>query len=415
MARVLMLSLVYGPDTVSTAVLMTELTKGLQKKGHEITVLTSMPHYNPSDEVLSNPLYRASFFKFFTETVEDGIRVLRVYMPLKSQRIWLRIFDYLWFHIITTCVALATIRSQRIIFVPSPPITLGLNGYLLAKLYKAKLIYDVLELWPDAPIRMGFIKNKSLVRLAYWVESFVYRHSSIVACIAQTFVDALLKRGVPAEKLRLAPLFVDVERISPRPKKNTFSCKHELQDKFVALYAGNIGLSQGVEMLAEVAGYLQKEEGIRIVIIGDGARRPKLEQAVTVANLSNIYLLPFQPYECVPDIYATADVALSPMQPGHSHESVPSKIFTVMASGRPTIAACEPNTETSMLIAHSRGGLTVPPGSAKEMADAILYLYKNPDKTKNMGEHGRKWVVDNYSKNAVIAMHDNIIIETARK
>ena len=83
MARVLMLSLVYGPDTVSTAVLMTELTRGLQKKGHEMTVLTSMPHYNPSAQVLSNPLYRASFFRLFTETVEDGIRVFRVYMPLK--------------------------------------------------------------------------------------------------------------------------------------------------------------------------------------------------------------------------------------------------------------------------------------------------------------------------------------------
>src|SRR5207245_639585 len=109
---------------------------------------------------------------------ENGVRVLRVYMPLKGRRIWRRVIDYIWFHVITTLVATIKVSRQDIVFVPSPPITLGLSGYLISVLLRARLIYDVRELWPAVPIRMGLVRNKWLIQLVYTVEAFVYQRSA---------------------------------------------------------------------------------------------------------------------------------------------------------------------------------------------------------------------------------------------
>src|SRR2546421_2946643 len=300
MPKVLMLSLVFGPDTVSTANMMTDLARGLQDHGHEVTVLTSMPHYNPSEKVKANRAYRTRLPRLYTESIEYGNRIFRVYMPLKGQRVWRRGIDYLWFHLATTLVALTRIRSQDVIFVPSPPITLGLSGYLVSLLLRAQLIYDVRELWPDVPVRMGMIRNRLLLQLVYKVEHFVYSRSVAITSIARSFNDSLMKRGVPREKMYFTPNFVDIKWLNPCSKQNDFAREHQLENSFVAFYAGNIGLTQGLEILVEIAAELKMQRDIVIVIVGDGAGRARLEQAIKECGLENIRFLPFQPYERVP-------------------------------------------------------------------------------------------------------------------
>ena len=134
MARVLMLTLVYGPDTVSTANMMTDIAQGLQTAGHEVTVLTSVPHYNPSAQVRADPKFNASWRRPVTESREHGVRVLRVFMPLKRHKVWARGFDYLLFQFMTTLLGLFFVKRPDIVFVTSPPITLGLSGILLSRL-----------------------------------------------------------------------------------------------------------------------------------------------------------------------------------------------------------------------------------------------------------------------------------------
>jgi colanic acid biosynthesis glycosyl transferase WcaI len=413
-----MLSLVFGPDTVSTANMMTDLAHGLQNRGHEVTVLTSMPHYNPSQRVLCNPVYRAQVGKIFTEAHESGVRVLRVYMPLKGQRVWRRAIDYLWFHLVTLIIAATKVSRQDVIFVPSPPITLGLEGYVLAKLLGGKLIYDVRELWPDVPVRLGLIRNRFLVRMVYAIEGFVYRRSSGITSIAECFIAGMVKRGVPREKLYFTPNFVDVAWISPGGKSNSFSREHGMESKYVAFYGGNIGLTQGLEILVEIGKELEEEDDIVLLVIGDGAGRTKLEQAIRDSGLKNIHLLPFQPQNRVPDVYATADVCLSPMRFGFSYDTVPSKIYTAMAAGRPVISASESDTESAELVRDSRGGLVVAPESPSEMAQAIRSLHSSPEIAREMGRNARQWIIDHYSKDAVIASYDQVIqgvVENAGK
>ncbi|HHW87796.1 MAG TPA: glycosyltransferase family 4 protein [Chloroflexi bacterium] len=414
MAKVLMLSLVFGPDTVSTANMMTELAQGLQECGHEVTVLTSMPHYNPAQEVLSNPHYRAKLPKLYTDVSERGVRVIRVFMPLKGRKVWRRALDYIWFQSLTLVIGVLKAGRQDVIFVPSPPITLGLNGFLLKVLLHGKMIYDVRELWPDVPVRMGLLKNKLLIRLAYAVENFVYRNSVAITSIARSFNANLEARGVPKKKLYFTPNFVDVEWLKPLPKDNAFAREHGLDNKFVIFYAGNIGLSQGLEILTKVAVDFEADRDVVFLVIGDGAARLHLEQAVKDSGLQNICLLPFQPYRRVPETYATADVSISPMKLGFSYDTVPSKIYTAMAAGRPVVAAAESDTETAMLIQESSAGLVVTPESAQEMIDAIKQLRNSPELATWMGQNARRWVVAHYSKTAVIDAYDKAIRRVAQ-
>ena len=415
MPKILMLSLVFGPDTVSTANMMTDLAQGLYKRGHQVTVVTSMPHYNPSEKVLSNPVYRAPLRRLFTEVIDNGVKVLRIYMPLKRQRIWRRALDYLWFHIVTSLVAILKVSRQDVIFVPSPPITLGLSGYLLSVVLRARLIYDVRELWPDVPIRMGMIRNRLLLALVYKLESFVYRRSTAITLIAHSFIDSLIKRGVPKGKLHFTPNFVDVEWLTPRSKTNSFALEYGLADKFVVFYAGNVGLTQGLEILVEVARQVQKDTDIVIVIVGDGAGRPTLEQTIQASGLKNIRFLPFQPYDRIPETYAAADVCVSPMRFGFSYDTVPSKIYTAMAAGRPVISASEPDTESAVLLRESQAGVVITPESASELAQVILDLRNSPERLCAMGRNARRWIVDYYSKNAVITTYDQVVRQVAQR
>ena len=441
MASILMLSLVFGPDTVSTANMMTDIAHGLCACGHKVTVLTTMPHYNPSDAVRANPVYRSR--RLYTRANEGGVDIVRLWMPLKGQAVWRRALDYVWFHALALLLGIIVIRGrQDIVYVPSPPITLGLAGWLLSLLKGAKFIYDVRELWPDVPVRLGLLKNKWAIQAVYALEHFVYARTAAITTIARSFIDNLVRRGVPREKLFFTPNFVDVDLVSPRSKDNAFAREHGLVDKFVVFYAGNIGLTQGLDvLLVEVGKLLESQEpraknqesrtknqepstqhlGLStqdlalttqpaiIVVIGDGAGRAKLEQAVRESGVSNIMCLPFQPFSRVPDTYATADVCISPMKFGFSYDTVPSKIYTAMSAARPVISACEDDTESAHLLREAEAGIVVAPESATEMAEAIMQLRHSPELARRLGANARGWVVAHYSKTAVVAEYDRVM------
>ena len=414
MARVLIVSLVFTPDTVSTASLVGEMAEGLAARGHAVTVLTSMPHYNAGPDAQRRPTQqRVGRFGVWSDSFESGIRVWRVRMRRRGQRIWLRLIDYLWFHLATLAVAARNIRSPvDVVLVVSPPITLGIVGYLLAKLFGARLIYDVLELWPDVPIHMGLIRNRWLVRAVYGIELFVYRHAAAIPCIGRSFIDRLAARGVPEQKLRYIPTFVDVEKFRPGHKDNAFARQFDLHDKFVVLYAGNIGLTQGLEVLVQAARELQHDAQVRIVVVGDGAARPELEQAMDRASVRNMLLVPFQDRERVVDIYATADVCVSPMRTGFSHFTVPSKILTAMAAARVVVAAAEADTDTARLLTESCGGIVVEPESSKALVAAIHRVRHRPDWMHEMARRARQWVVEFYGRDAILASYDSLVRET---
>ena len=413
MARLLMVTLVYGPDTVSTANMMTDIAQGLHRVGHDVTVITSVPHYNPSSEVRSQPKFTANWRRPFTVSLEHGVRVLRVFMPLKRHKVWARGFDYLLFQFLTTFLALFAVKRPDIVFVTSPPITLGLSGILISWLRRGAFIYDVRELWPDVPVRMGLFRHPLLIRCVYSLEAFVYRKAAAISTIARSFEDNLVDRGVPRNKLYFTPNFVDVDFIQPINKDNDFSREHGLNDKFVVLYAGNVGLTQGLEILISVAKTFAGEEHIQFLVVGDGAGKVRLERDVSGSGLTNIRLLPFQPVHRVNDMYAASDVCVAPLRRGFSYDTVPSKIYTSMAAARAVVACAEADSETAVLLREAAAGIWTTPESSTDLSQAIRELYANPDKAADLGAAGRMWIEDHYSLSAVVTAYDRMVRRVA--
>jgi colanic acid biosynthesis glycosyl transferase WcaI len=411
LANILLLSLVYEPDRVSTATMIADIARGLQAAGHDVTVMTTIPHYNPPPEEKDKPAYAVSLRRLYTELQEDGVRVFRVFMPLKKERVWSRLLHYLWFQAWATLLALWKGGSYEVVFVTSPPITLGLTGVLLARLRRAAFIYDVRELWPDVPVQMGLIRNRLLLRAIYGLERFVYRRAAAISSVARAFNERLHGRGVPLSKLYFTPNFVDVDWVRPGCKRNVFSLQRGLADRFVILYAGNIGLTQGLEILVDVGRAFRDAPAFQILIIGDGAGRPALAKALSVSGLNNIRLLPLQPAEQVPEIYATADVSVVLVRAGFSYYTVPSKLYTSMAAGRAVVLLAEEDTEAATLLREAEAGICVPPESPADLVKAIRVLRAEPELRERLGANGRKWAVERYSREAVLPTYDRIVRE----
>jgi colanic acid biosynthesis glycosyl transferase WcaI len=284
-----------------------------------------------------------------------------------------------------------------------------LSGILLSRLRGGAFIYDVRELWPDVPVRMGLFRNLLLVRSVYALEAFVYRQAAAISTIARSFQDTLVKRGVPRAKLYFTPNFVDIDFIRPTHRENEFSREHGLNGAFVVLYAGNVGLTQGLEILIDAAADLSADDRIQFLVVGDGAGRAGLERAVARSRLANFRMLPFQSPHRVNEMYAAADVCVAPLRRGFSYDTVPSKIYTAMAAGRVVVACAETDTETAVLLREAAAGTCVTPESRAALTEAIHELSADPERSARFGQNGRQWIVDNYSLENVVETYDRIV------
>ena len=216
---------------------------------------------------------------------------------------------------------------------------------------------------------------------------------------------------MPGEKLVYVPVFMDTQFLRPESKINEFSLEYGLQDKFVVFYAGNLGLTQGLESLVEVAEELADISELLIVIVGDGAFRPVLERTVAASGVENVLMLPYQPWERIRCTYAAADVCVSPIKEGFNYDTVPSKIYSALAAGRAVVVAAEEDTEAAMLVRESHAGLVVSPGSARELARAIREIHSHPEMLTDMGRKGREWVEANHDRVSVLANYERILVD----
>jgi len=408
-SKILINCLVYRPDTVSAANIFTDVAEWLANSGHEVTVITSVPHYSLPEGGQEKWEGRRGDRKLITISNENGVRILRVYMRRKGRHVLSRVLDYLWFHLASILLGVFAVGKCDVVFVPSPPITLGITGHAFKFIKQARLVYDVRELWPSVPIRLGLISNRLVVRFTYAIEKFVYKSSDTILAISRSFIRNIIEGGVPADKLVYIPVFIDTEFLKPKKKHNEFALEYNLTNKFVVFYAGNAGHTQELEILVEVAEKLSDIKELCVLIIGDGASWQALEKKVVASTEKNIMMLPFQNWERICNTYATADVCVSPMKAGFNYDTVPSKIYSALAAGCPVVVAAEKDTEAAMLVRESNSGIIVPPEDASAMAMAIRQLHSDPEKLADMGNLGREWVEKNNSRELVLKQYDRIL------
>jgi len=411
MAKILLLTLVYAPDSVSTAMLMTTLAQELKTLGHEMTVLTTTPHYNEDPIARAKQPLTPKWKGLLYESNNDGIRVLHATIPVKGKRVGARLLDYLRFHAVSTVAALVSVGHYDLIIAPSPPLTIGLSAWILSLLRRVPFIYNVQEIYPDVAVKLGVLKNPRVIRFFEWMETFIYDRSKVVTVISEWFRRILINKGVPPPKLVVIPNFVDVEYMKPSAKDNPFTTQHDLADKFVVMYAGNIGLTQGFEIILEATAHLRHLPDLHFVIVGDGARRAWLEEQVSTGRYPNVLLLPYQSPTVMPQLYGACDLCLVPLKKGTAQDTFPSKIYTIMAAAKPVVASADPDSELAWLMGESGCGWAVPPDDANALAAAIETAYRERDTLGGKGEAGRLYVHAHHSSRAIGQKYDALIQE----
>jgi len=409
MARVAFLSLIFPPDSVSTAQIMGELAIELKKLGHEVSVLTTTPHYYRDVEAESKQPLSSYWGRLLRKSTFCGIPVYHIAMPQKSKYLGARFIPFLHFHILSCIAGMLVFNKPDIIIVPSPPITLGVCAWMLSSFHRAQYIYNVQEIYPDCAISLGAIRNRLMIRLLYKLEAFVYNRAAAVTVIAPNMAHRLLEKGVPSHKIRVIPNFVDVNDMYPQPKDNEFSRQYNVHNKFVVSYAGNMGPAQDMETFIKCADFLKDRQDVHFMMIGEGMLRDKLKEKVKRLKLHNITFIPYQPYSLIPQIYAASDLCLVPQLPEITSSAIPSKVYRIMACARPVLAATELQSDLAELVANARCGFVVKSGSAESLAEAIIKSSERPDLLCSMGKAGRNYVVENYTREAISKLYHDLI------
>jgi colanic acid biosynthesis glycosyl transferase WcaI len=383
---------------------MTELTEELAALGHQITVVTAFPHYD------ENAIHHQFRGKLIQRDEHKSIRVIRTYLytSQNKNRFLVRLLNYISFNILSTFVALFA-GPQDVILAPSPPLTVGFSAYIVSRIKRIPYIYNVQDIYPDVVIRLGILSNPVAIFFSRLLERFVYAGAKQVVVLSEGFRANLLRKGVPPEKLTIIPNFVDTDFIRPLPRKNGFSRRFGLDGQFVVMYAGNLGYSQNLEDVLECASILKKQVVVSFVIIGNGARRNYLEDLARQMQLDRVRFIPYQPREAVPSIYATADVSLVTLKKGIALDSVPSKAYSIMASGRPIIACVDNGSDTWTLVEQAECGICIEPEDPRALARAICELQSNPLLRKNLGHNGRKYVVQHNTRHTIARQYHRLV------
>jgi colanic acid biosynthesis glycosyl transferase WcaI len=409
MAHVLLHSLVFSPEANSTSYLMTDLARQLRAAGHRVTVLTTTPHNNLEPGAIARQPLRRVWPGLLYRSELDDIPVWHVRLPLKGNRVLRRMLDYVRFHAVSLAVGVGSrLGRYDVVLAPSPPLTIGVAGWLLALRRGVPVVYNVQEIYPDFAVNQGLIRNRAFIRLLQQVERFVYARSERIVSISDRFDRIIRERGVPDEKLIVIPNFVDTELYRPLPRHNDFSRRHGLDREFVVLYGGNVGLSQDWESLLHAAAALAALP-IRFVVAGDGARRGWLEAEIARRGLSNVRLLGYQPRERMPEVNASCDVSTIPMKTNTTTDTFPSKIYTILASAKPVIVSADPGSELEWVVEVSGAGTVVRPDEPDAYTRAVRAAFENRHQLGEQGARGRAWVEHEYSKEAVGRKYDALI------
>ena len=381
--RLLVICPHYEPDVAPTGIVMSAIGAELARAGHRLHVVTSLPWYE------HHRIVDGWGGRLVRSQVTDWGRITRVHpFPTAKTSVAARALGFAGFSGLGLLAGLSGRARPDGVLAMSPPITLGGAGWAAARRHRVPLVLNLQDIFPDAAAAVGAVGRRSAAA-AGGLERWLYRRAGAVTVLSEdqrANVAAKLDPGWATE-LRVIPNFVDTDRIRPRSRRTRYRFEHSLGDRTVVMYAGNLGLSQPLELMVAAARACRNRDDVVFVVNGAGSARPGL--AAASAGLDNLVLVDFQPPERLSEVLASADVHVIALRRGLGPLSVPSKLFSIMAAGRPVVAAVDPGTEIPRLVEAASCGVAVAPEDPDGFTAAVEALIDDPGRRRAMGERGR--------------------------
>jgi colanic acid biosynthesis glycosyl transferase WcaI len=394
--RVLVLNQYYWPGVEATAHLLSELCAALADE-FDVTVVTGMV------QGVESP----------GRATRDGVEIVRVNSTaFDRSRLSLRAANYLSYLGLSLLEGLRAERPDIVLCMTDPPVIADL-ALVLARRFEVPLVVVSQDVFPEVAVALKRLDNPALVRLLRLATRLYLRRADRVVAIGETMRERLREKGADGDRIVVIPNWVDTSDLEPQPRDNAWARQHDLVDRFVVMHSGNIGHAQDLDTLIRAATFLRDLEDLRIVLIGGGARRDELKALARLLETERTVFMGYQPREVLAHSLSAADVHVVGLAQGLSGYVVPSRLYGILAVGRPVIVAAEADSETAKVVQEVGCGVVVPPGRPELLAAAIRQAHGGELDLEAMGVLGREYVASEGDRLVAVDRYRRLLREVA--
>jgi len=395
--KILIITQYFPPEVGAPQNRLFELSVRLREKNIEIDVLTAMPNY-PQMEIFEQ--YKG---KFYIKEILDGLNIHRCWLyTKKTKSILIRLINYFSFVFSALLFGLLKLdKKYDYIICESPPLFLGITAYLLKKVKRARLIFNVSDLWPESAKRLGLVTNKFFLMLATLLEAFLYKNSEVISAQTQGIIKNISSR-FPNKKLYWFKNGVNLNLFNSKNVSSNFRKENNFSnDDFIVFYGGIIGYAQGLELILHAARLLNSYEKIKFVIMGDGPVRDDLISLKEELLLENVFFFHSRPKTEMPSIIKSIDISLIPLKRLDLFKgAIPSKIFESLSMRKPILLGVEGEAK-DLFINNGHSGLAFTPEDFNDLSQRILQLYNSPNLVEGLGIQGYNYVRENFNQDKI--------------
>jgi colanic acid biosynthesis glycosyl transferase WcaI len=384
--RVIVWGINYAPEYTGIAPHTVALCEFLHAGGHDVEMVTAFPYYPTwtKREEDRATLYRTAAI--------NGVRVHRCWHFVPPRVSALKRILHEASFVLTSTLKVLTLRRPDVYVIVSPPLLLGSAGWLVSELKGAPFVFHVQDMQPDAAVGLGMLRAGWFIKALYALESFAYRSAARVSGITEGMLVKFRRKGVPEAKLIYFPNAIALDLGKPPPARGAFRQRNGCRDdEFLAVYAGNLGVKQGLDVLIDAAQLLHNAR-IRIVICGDGAQRDVLTEQIRALRLPNVSLLPLQASEAYRELLEDADLCFITQQSGSGNSFFPSKLLGLLAQSKPVITVADPESELAEAAVQAGFGVNIAPGNPSELAELLDAIAPDQERLRQYGAAGRVYV-----------------------
>lgn len=371
--------------------------------GADVTVLTGFPDY-------PNGIIPKSYQgKILMKEKMGKIQVVRTFIyPTANKGFLKRVFSFFSFMISSILLGSWATKKRDIIIATSPPFSIGITGYIISRLKRIPLVFEIRDIWPASVVQLGQIKNNTLIKILEKIELFLYKKAVKIISVTDSFVKDFTTRGVDPEKIMVIKNGVDLNFFTPTTESESLKKELGVEGKEVISYIGTHGISHALANVIDTANNLKSNKKLIFLFVGDGAEKESLKQYAGSLHLDNVMFVDSVPKNDLPRYYGISDILLVPLKKIPLFKTVlPSKIFEIMAIAKPIITSVD--GECKKLIEEAEAGLYAEPENVKDLEQKIIYFHQNPEIRQQMGRNGRNCVEKHFDRNQLADNYLGII------